>query len=371
MTGLISAVLIVRDEEAVLEDCLRSLSGVLDEIVVVDTGSVDSSPAIATRYGAQLSRHEWHDDFAEARNVALDRATSEWVLYIDADERLIGGDRSSLEALLRDADEVAFRVLLRPRTSMTAYREYRLWRNDPRIRFEGRMHERVVPAIQRVARLDGKPIGDADLFLDHIGYEGDQTRKHLRNLPLLRQFLEEDPEHLFALHHLASVLEALGHDDEVDLILEQAIGIVRGQARPHPVGSLSWSHLIRRRQKRGEDFRALLDESLTLFPGNCVLLFIDGRVQLDEGDFTAALARFDEILRQAELPIREGTPAYDRRLVGEQSHASRALCLFRLQRYEEAALSYDEAARCAPDDPTYPIKGDLARSRARHPSPSV
>ncbi len=365
MSVLVSAVLIVRDEEAVLEDCLRSLAGVVDEIVVVDTGSKDSSQAIARRHGALLSSHEWHDDFAEARNVSLDRATGEWLLYIDADERLADTDRASLEATLSGADEVAFRVLLRPLSSMTPYREYRLWRNDPRIRFQGRMHGRVVPAIHRVARQDGRPIGDADLLLEHIGYDGDQTRKHLRNLPLLRRFLEEDPEHLFALHHLASVLEGLGYDDEVDPLLERAIAIVRDQKRPHPVGTLSWADLIRRRGRRGEDFRPLLDEALALYPANCVLLFVDGRSRLDGGDFEAALGRFDEILRQAQLPIREGTPAYNRRMIGELSHASRALCLFRLERYDEAAESYDRAAAAAPEDPTYPIKRDLAANRAR------
>lgn len=370
MSVLVSAVLIVRDEEAVLDDCLRSLSGVVDEIVVVDTGSVDNSLAISRRYGAQLSQHEWHDDFAEARNVSLDRATGEWVLYIDADERLVDGDRSSLESLLANADEVAFRVLLRPYSSMTPYREYRLWRNDPRIRFEGRMHERVVPAIQQVARLDGRPIGDAPLFLEHVGYEGDQTRKHRRNLPILRRFIEEEPEHLFALHHLATVLEGLGHDDEVDPILERGISVVRAQERPDPVGSLLWASLIRRRRRRGQDFGALLDESLVLYPTNCVLLFVDGRAQMERGDLPAALGRFEEILGLAQLPVREGTPAYDRRLVGELAHASEALCLFRLERYDEAAESYDRAALSAPDDPTYPVRRDLARSRARRATAS-
>jgi Glycosyl transferase family 2 len=371
MTALVSAVLIVRDEEAVLDDCLGSLSGVVDEIVVVDTGSVDGTLDICRDHGVQLSHYAWRDNFAEARNVSLDRATGDWILYIDADERLIDADRSSLESLLRGAEQVAFRVLLRPHLSMTPYREYRLWRNDPRIRFEGRMHERVVPAIHRVSVLDGKPIGDADLLLEHVGYEGDQTRKHRRNLPLLRRFLEDEPDHLFALHHLATVLEGLGDDEEVDPILERAIGIVRSQTPPHPVGTLSFADLIRRRQQRGEDVQGLLDESLRLYPSNCVLLFTDGRAQLEQGNFSAALVRFDEILRQVQLPVKEGTPAYDRRLIGELTYAQQALCLFRLERYAEAALSYERAVECAPDEPTYRIRRDLARSRARQASPAA
>ena len=81
-------------------------------------------------------------------------------------------------------------MLLRPWVGATPYREYRLWRNDPRIRFEGAIHEKVVPAIHAVAEADNRPIGLCDLLLNHIGYEGDQTRKHRRNLPLLRRQVE-------------------------------------------------------------------------------------------------------------------------------------------------------------------------------------
>ena len=86
---LLSAVLIARDEAEFLGGCLESLSGIVDEVVVVDTGSVDETPDIARRFGAVVVHHPWREDFAEARNVSLDRATGRWILYIDADERLV------------------------------------------------------------------------------------------------------------------------------------------------------------------------------------------------------------------------------------------------------------------------------------------
>src|SRR5262245_45615808 len=140
MGGLLSASLIVRDESTVLDECLASIRGIVDEVVVVDTGSVDDSAEIAARYGARVIRRPWLDDFAEARNVGLDAAEGEWILYVDADERLAPTDRATVERLLRDADEVAFRVLLRPDLRSTPYLEYRLWRHDPRIRFRGQIH---------------------------------------------------------------------------------------------------------------------------------------------------------------------------------------------------------------------------------------
>src|SRR5262245_1489579 len=84
----ISAAMIVRDEEAYLDDCLKSIVDEVDEIVIVDTGSRDRTCDIARRYGARLFDLPWTGDFAAARNHALDRASGDWILYIDADERL-------------------------------------------------------------------------------------------------------------------------------------------------------------------------------------------------------------------------------------------------------------------------------------------
>ena len=84
----VTAALIVRDEERFLAGCLASLAGRVDEIVVADTGSVDRTREIALEHGARLIEHRWADDFAAARNVALDAASGDWILYVDADERL-------------------------------------------------------------------------------------------------------------------------------------------------------------------------------------------------------------------------------------------------------------------------------------------
>ena len=105
---LLSAAMIVRNEERHLPGCLASLEGVVDEIVVVDTGSTDGTVAIATSHGARVFHHPWADDFSTPRNVSLDHARGRWVLLIDADERLQPVDRALVAALLDGADEAAF-----------------------------------------------------------------------------------------------------------------------------------------------------------------------------------------------------------------------------------------------------------------------
>ncbi len=360
---LLTAAMIVRDEEAFLADCLASLRGVVDEVVVVDTGSVDATPDIARRAGARVVHHPWRGDFAEARNVSLEHATGRWVLYIDADEQLVGADRAAVEGLLAEADEVAFRLLLQPRPGTTPYREYRLWRNDPRIRFEGVMHEKVVPAIHRVGERDGRAIGVCDLLLAHRGYEGDQTAKHRRNLPLLRRQLRVEPRNLFAWHHLARVLDGLGDADGAEAALRQAVEVTRTSGRYDPCGSLSFADLVLRRQRRGEDADDLLAEARRAWPGNLVLLWIDARTLMARGETTEALDRLGAMVAVDPGRLPDLGPSYDERLVGELPWDAIGLCHFRLGDYRRAAEAYGRAAACAPGNPAYRAKRDLALAR--------
>jgi glycosyltransferase involved in cell wall biosynthesis len=363
--GLVAAALIVRDEARHLPDCLTSLRDVVDDIVVVDTGSVDDSPAIAAAYGARVFHRPWDDDFAAARNAALDRCESEWILYIDADERLDPVPRATVEALLAGVPEVAFRLLLRPWTGATPYREYRLWRNDPRIRFEGVIHEKVVPAIHAVADADHRPIGVCDLLLTHVGYEGDQTRKHHRNLPLLRRQVRVEPGNVFNWHHLARVLAGLGRHRQSERVLRHAIEVTRAKSVTDPNGVLAYSDLIAIRHERGEDVTELLAEARGMYPHNCLLLWQEARALTAAGRHDEAIAAFDELLAVDLERLPDYGPAYDERLFGELSHEGRGLCLFRLGRYSEAAAAYAAAAACAPDDPSYLVKQQLALARAR------
>jgi tetratricopeptide (TPR) repeat protein len=363
--GLVSAALIVRDEARHLPDCLASIRDVVDDIVVVDTGSVDDSPAIAAAYGARVYHRAWDDDFAAARNAGLDRCESEWILYIDADERLDPVPRPTVEALLGDAPEVAFRLLLRPWIGATPYREYRLWRNDPRIRFEGVIHEKVVPAIHAVADADHRPIGRCDLLLNHVGYEGDQTRKHHRNLPLLRRQVQTDPGNLFNWHHLFRVLSGLGRQAEGEQVLLHAIEVARAKPVTDSRGVLAYSDLIAIRHERGEDVTALLAEARGLYPRNYLLVWQEARALTEAGRHEEAIAAFDLLLAADLEQLPNEGPAYDERLFGELAHEGRGLCLFRLGRYQEAAAAYAAAALCAPDNPAYPVKRQLALARAR------
>ena len=102
----ISAVLIVRNEEAMLGSCLKSLDG-FDEVIVLDTGSTDKTVEIARAHGAKVcaDEYKWNEDFAEARNKAQEKATGDWIFVIDADEELEPGGVEKLRRAVTEAGD--------------------------------------------------------------------------------------------------------------------------------------------------------------------------------------------------------------------------------------------------------------------------
>lgn len=287
---LLSAAMIVRNEEAHLDACLASLAGVCDEIVVVDTGSTDVTPNIARRHGARLFHLPWQSDFSHARNFALEQARGDWILYIDADERVRPPDHARLRAELAQPECAALAVRFHPRSGYTAYPEYRVFRADPRIRFQGAIHETMRPGIHRVMRDDGKRLGTCCLVMDHVGYDGDQSGKFDRNLSLLRIQIAADPNRIYLHWHLGAVLRDMGHDAEArgafahGIALSQEAGpaLVRGEA------CLCYIDLARMLDAIGEDALALLREARARFPENLMLLWLEATILLRRGEIDAA-----------------------------------------------------------------------------------
>ena len=108
---LLSLCVIAKDEAAFLQRCLASVAGLVDEIVVVDTGSCDDTPKVARGAGARVFSPPWQDDFSQARNRSLAAARGEWILVLDCDEVLARADHDRLRDLLADPEQLRDRVL--------------------------------------------------------------------------------------------------------------------------------------------------------------------------------------------------------------------------------------------------------------------
>ena len=258
------------------------------------------------------------------------------------------------------AEEIGFRLRLHPRVGWTPYLEYRLWRNDPRIRFRGVIHEKIVYALIDAADEDDRPIRDCDLTLDHVGYEGDQTAKHLRNLPLLEAQLQVEPDNIFNWTHLARVHRGLGRDEEAEAALDRAVALARQTTED--VGGAAWVDLVELRRQRGEDVAELVAEGRTRWPDNWALVWQEGQAHLEGGRNEEAARCFSSILEVD--PSAPASLSYDGRMFGADPHDSLGLALFRLGRYDEAVDAYAAAERLDPDEPEYRVKRMLAEARA-------
>lgn len=236
----LTACLIAKNEEKHIEPCLRSLNGLVDEIVVVDTGSTDRTAQIAESLGAKVGVFEWCDDFALARNASLELATGDWILWIDADERLDVDSKTSLISGLVRPHFGGYTIQIlnflneSEQIDQIIHRPCRLFRKLPGVQFEGRVHEQVAPSIERlglpVARLEG-------VRLKHYGYRREERKakgKDERNIRLIERELEENPDDGFQLFNLANSHFTIGNWSQAAENCERASktlapGIYHGQ----------------------------------------------------------------------------------------------------------------------------------------------
>lgn len=206
---------IARNEEKFIERCLASAREVAFELVVVDTGSTDRTVAIAQEQGAKVSHFTWTDDFSAARNAALERATGDWILVLDADEELAPGARETLLKEMATSNTMAYRLPLVDVGREDEGRSYvpRLFRNAPGLFYVGRIHEQVFTSVLVRSQDWGLTIELGQTGLLHYGYtvEMVQSRDKIsRNLRLLRQAVEELPNEPNLLMNLGLELTRSG-----------------------------------------------------------------------------------------------------------------------------------------------------------------
>lgn len=373
MTSLprVSACLITKNETKFLPGCLSSLSGLVDEIVLVDTGSTDDTVAIAERFGCHVLHSPWQDNFSIPRNLGLDNATGDWILYIDADETLACLDGAPISSLLPGDDAVAATVRFHPRHGMTAYFEYRLFRRDPRIRFAGAMHESMLPGILRVCSEDGKriaEIGKVEIF--HHGYEGDQSHKHARNLPLLERAIGDDPLRVYLRFHIGLTLFELGRTDEAIAQLRKGMDNAaheRASPRARIEGSMCaqvLSAALLHVDKTGEALEAI-ERGREFYPDNKALIWARGRCLVDLGRHREAIATIEPLLAIDPETYFDPYIAHEKSLFREDTLGLAGSAWFALGDYDRACSLFEKAAKCAADPREFIAKAALAQSRAQ------
>ncbi len=198
----ISLCMIVRDEEQNLPQCLGSVKGVVDEIVILDTGSSDATAEIANRYGARILYRQWNRNFSDMRNYALKHSSGDWILQLDADERLVQEDIQFVREAVKNKDvNSVFCNIINIKGSPIGHTQFysqRLFRNGLGAFYEGTVHETL--------QIKGKALFPSNIRIIHYGYNLDEAQmvaKSKRNASILERQLMDNPHDARSYLHLS------------------------------------------------------------------------------------------------------------------------------------------------------------------------
>ncbi|MGB9791643.1 MAG: glycosyltransferase [Thermacetogeniaceae bacterium] len=353
----LSLCMIVRDEEQRLASCLSSVRPLVREIVVVDTGSADRTKEVAAAFGARVYDFCWNDDFAAARNYALDLATEEWVLVMDADEileplrpedmaRLLAADgiegyfvtvRSYLDALGCEAvDDVVVR----------------LFRNKPFYRFEGAIHEQIAGTIKRHNM--GRGLAHSHLLIHHMGYlsrEIERKEKRKRNITVIAKALVGHPSDPFLHYSLGLEYLLAGRAAEGIDSLEKALSLMKGdEGYCRDLYVALGLALLKTGSK--DELAELLGKAFSLYPDDPELALVRGLLHFSEG-------RHDRAIDDLRLCMEERSDGAPRSLVS----ALLGEAYSGLGCFEDALQEYCRALRSNPMQ-LYPLTRILGLARS-------
>ncbi len=212
----VSLCMIARDEESSIGKAIKSALALVDEIIVVDTGSRDNTRIIAEGYGARVIDFPWREDFAAARNAALAEASCDWIFVLDTDEQLQSVRPVEFQRLLHERQAVAYRVRMvndHGGAPVSRFPLVRLFRSHPDVRYRYPVHEQITPSLATIAAAEGLEIADSPLVILHGCADSDaRTQKRERNLRLLRKAVARHPEEPYFEFQLAT--ESLTKLDE-------------------------------------------------------------------------------------------------------------------------------------------------------------
>ncbi len=312
---LITLSMIVKNEEKFLSGCLESVKGIVDEIVIVDTGSTDRTREIALSYNAKLYDFEWINDFSAARNEALKHSNGRWILYLDADERLSEDSRKNIRQLLMNVSEDIGGIictlesdhsLISGKTEIHRGGYPRLFRNYgyPSISFSGRVHEQITPSILAL----GKSLIFSDIVIQHLGYNRsreEMEQKIKRNYSMLIQHVKEEPLNAYAWYQLGQTLAHMRLIKEAEETIKFAIesGNLSNSVYASACATLSQ---LTGNQKKFEEALHWAEKSLEKAPEQMYANHLKAYALMYLGRLDEAEYAFNETLRIAKK--KKGVP---------------------------------------------------------------
>jgi glycosyltransferase involved in cell wall biosynthesis len=304
MKPFISLCMIVKNEEKVLQRCLESIKDVVDEIIIVDTGSFDKTEEIALHYVDKVYNFKWTNSFSDARNFAQSKATGEWILVMDADEYV---DSNNLKEVVEDLklikqDLDAFEVKIFNFTGtygerIVQHKSLRIYKNTPSVCYERAVHEQII-------KKDDELIVDScNLILYHSGYLSKivkEKNKSERNTALIEQEMKVSGHRAFDYFNLGNEYLSLGET-------EKALDAYVNAYKKKPDFRYSWVSfcLIQiinclLKLKKYDDGLQVITDAETIYNQSPDFQCLKANIYMEQHRYDDAIEVLDEILIHQE-----------------------------------------------------------------------
>lgn len=361
----LSVCIIVKNEEMCIQRSLQSIQRLVDELIIVDTGSTDKTISIAQQFTDKIFSFSWNDDFSAARNFALLKATGDWILVLDADEVIAAEDHKKIRQLIEKDTATAYFLHQKEYTNDTTLTGFqyslnkdaysneclgyvvvenaiRLFRRAPWIQFSWRIHESVTPTLEEKGIL---PL-DSGLFIHHYKQEKGKEAQHqkmLRYLTIGEQQILETP-HLAKPHYeVGLIYYALGRQSDAIAAFQRALFLDPSLYRAYYKLGRCFVKL-----GRNEDAHTAFEKYLTFDQKNSDVYGELGLLAIKQGKTSAA----EQFLKKA-IEVNSGNILARHNL---------SLLLLQTGRKQEGVMFLHETEKEYPNPFVYNMLGVLAAS---------
>lgn len=338
----ISLCMIVKNEEHDLPRCLQSARGLVDEMIVVDTGSTDRTAQVAREQGARVFEFAWTGDFAAARNHSISHASSSWILFLDADEQLEVRQHKAIRRRLADATVEGLSFLVENLRSgsggSSTHYVVRLFRNRAGISFSGPIHESVTP---------GRNYHFTNFRIYHHGYILDARGKNAkieREEATLVRLTREEPGTLeWFMYLFRNYMNQARHRDILSCYQQNLQHITAHQEHPsYPIVQylVALSHY---KLEQVDPLRELLGRMQQRYPEQLDFQFLAGLSFHHAGDMQRARQGFERYLRLSAAMARDPAMRRGQQLIFNEGNERVAQNF--LARIHTELGQYDEATQ--------------------------
>src|SRR5260370_10066792 len=351
----LSVCLLTRNEEKNIARAVRSFAGIADQILVVDTGSTDRTAELAAEAGAEVHPFVWKDDFGAGRNFAFRQARGDWIFWLNPDEELLPQSQEELRRSLTTDESLGYYVRVQELEQaerldlFTETLQPRLFRREADVAYVGRLHPRLEPSLEDVARKAGKQVSLSGITLRHYAYMSVLSEDKLRWAARLFELeLKDRHGQLHYLIEYGRTLLLLNDPKAHRILAEATEQISAARDAPSPPAStvarlLEYLITVSPEQSVSRLSREeARDFALRWFPSSPPLLWKIALQDYAARNFRRASILLRQLLQLGRTGAYDRSASFDPTIIGESALMNLGNCYLQMGQLEPAQQCYQQ-----------------------------